>query len=277
MVRLIFILYCFCAGFLHAKEREHNVCVCAIFHNESRFLKEWVDHYIEEGVDKIYLYNNNSDDDYLKVLSKYIKVNIVCLRDWPYTFKDISEWNDIQCRSYMDCIRNVKGVYKWCIFVDTDEFLFSPTGKSIKETLKSYEEYDQIGACWVFYGTSNIQRLPDGERLKDNMVYRSKDVNNHVKSIVRPEKVVTCVNPHFFIVYDPSKTVNENQECMSGAFTNPSAGILRINHYWTRDRNFFYNEKLRRQKVWSSRDIESLIEAEFSMNEVYDPILSQYK
>lgn len=262
------------SSLLFSKEDKHYLAICAIFHNEARFLDEWIEHYLQEGVEKIYLYNNKSDDEYYEVLHKYINRGIVTLIQWPYDNEPLVTWNSTQCQAYMHCINKVKRKTEWLIFVDTDEFMFSPTGRRLIDVIKDYEDCDQVGACWVFYGTSHVQRLPNGARLKDHMVYRQKEINITVKSIVRPEKVSHCINPHFFIMKEGSRTVNENKEPMSGPFTTPSANILRVNHYWARDLDFFYNEKLRRRKSWVNDGIQSFIEAEKSMNEIYDPILS---
>lgn len=258
---------------IYSKDHKHDLCVCAIFHNEARFLDEWIEHYVQEGVDRIYLYNNKSDDNYMRVLYKYIKAGIVVFRQWPYENEDPYGWNNTQCKAYLDCVERIKGKCEWCIFVDTDEFMFSPTGRRLKEVIQDYESYEQVGACWVFYGTSNVETLAPGAWLKDNMVWRTREINITVKSIVRPDRVLDCVNPHFFIMQDPSRTVNENKELMSGPFTTPSANILRINHYWPRDLEFFYSEKLRRRKAWVNDDIQNVIDIEKTMNEVYDPIL----
>ena len=43
----------------------------AIFKNEAPYLKEWIEHYLARGVDHFYLINDNSDDNYLKILNQY--------------------------------------------------------------------------------------------------------------------------------------------------------------------------------------------------------------
>ena len=41
--------------------KKHFLSVCAIFKNEGRFLKEWLDYYLLAGVDHFYLYDNGSN------------------------------------------------------------------------------------------------------------------------------------------------------------------------------------------------------------------------
>lgn len=47
---------------------KYRVSLCLIFKNEAPFLKEWLDYHLTIGVDHFYLYNNNSDDDFKRVL-----------------------------------------------------------------------------------------------------------------------------------------------------------------------------------------------------------------
>lgn len=54
------------------RELKYKIALCLIFKNEAPFLKEWLDYHLTIGVDHFYLYNNNSDDNYLDVLNTYI-------------------------------------------------------------------------------------------------------------------------------------------------------------------------------------------------------------
>lgn len=263
----------------HLFSMENSLAICAIFHNDARFLDEWVQFHLNEGVSKIYLYNNNSDDEYPKVLHKYIKAKKVILKQWNYTHDTASEWYEVQCNAYMDCIRRVKGRIKWVACIDTDEFLFSPTGMKVVDVLRDYEDCDAVGVNWIMYGTSNVERLEPGEKLTDHMVWRSEisdPENMQIKTIVRPEKAASCYCPHYFVMTPGSQAVNEKKQPIDGAFTPNSVSNLRINHYWTRDKHFFFTEKrVRRKKLelveWET---ETLLERDKNMCLIYDPILS---
>ena len=254
--------------------KQDSLYVCAIFQNEARFLNEWIHFHLEQGADKIYLYNNKSEDDFMPRISKYIRSGQVVLRYWPYG-NDLEHWNTTQCKAYMDCIKHVKKKVEWVACIDTDEFLFSPTGKKLPEVLKDYQGIDAIGVNWVMYGSNNIEYLGDAW-LTRNMTMRSElsdPVNRHVKSIVRPQSVTGCINPHYFGLYPGKIMTNEAKDSMEGPFHDNSVNILRINHYWSRDLSFFRNEKLKRQAKWWNSTEEAL-KMEASFNLIYDPILS---
>lgn len=272
MKSIILLLFCV-SSFLFAKDKLY---VCAIFHNEARFLDEWIDFHLNEGAEKIYLYNHQSDDDYMKVLYKYLSTKKLELIDWNISVQTPLEWNAIQCAAYKDCITKVKNKCEWLAVIDTDEFLFSPMGTKIHELLNNYNEFDQIGVNWVIYGTSYIDELEEGAKITQHMVFRAPTDNKNVKSIVRPNKVIDCINPHYFIMKDPSKTVNENKIFMEGPFSPHSSYILRINHYWTRDRKFLFSEKLRRQILWWGVTQEELERRDNKFSQIYDPILREW-
>ena len=59
-----------------------SLYVCAIFKNETPYLKEWIEFHRIVGVEKFILYQNNSVDDYRYVLDPYVAEGIVELIDW---------------------------------------------------------------------------------------------------------------------------------------------------------------------------------------------------
>ncbi len=61
----------------------HRKAVCAIFKNESVFLKEWLEYHLLIGVEHFYLYNNFSEDNYQDILAPYIEKGQVTLTEWP--------------------------------------------------------------------------------------------------------------------------------------------------------------------------------------------------
>ena len=52
---------------------KYQISLCLIFKNEAPFLKEWLDYHLTVGVDHFYLYNNNSDDDFKKIVDYMIE------------------------------------------------------------------------------------------------------------------------------------------------------------------------------------------------------------
>lgn len=80
--------------------KEYTVAVCAIFKNESVFLKEWLEYHLLIGVEHFYLYNNFSEDNYQDILAPYIEKGQVTLTEWPVQFG--------QLPAYKDCFQKQK-------------------------------------------------------------------------------------------------------------------------------------------------------------------------
>lgn len=257
---------------------EYEVAVCAIFQNEADYLKEWIDFHEKQGVEHFYLYNNLSTDNPMKVLKPYIDRGVVDLIQWRRKHSSPSEWDSIQCEAYMDCINRNKDKVKWCAFIDADEFLFAPNGLSLSESLKEFDQFAGVAVNWVMYGTSGVLRIPHGKSMLDALVLRSElgnPVNLHVKTIVQPMFVEQCFNAHFFIYQEDKGAVNENFECVKQWYTSiNSVSKLRINHYWSRDRDYFYTKKMKRLSRIGV-GYEKAVDLESQMNAVYDPILAK--
>ena len=129
--------------------KKYSVSICAIFKNESLYLKEWIDFNHVIGVEHFYLYNNNSDDDYMFVLEPYIKSGLVTLIQWPK--------NQAQMECYCDCIEKFKDETKWIGFIDIDEFIVPIDTNSIYDFLRPFEKKrGAVKIYWKMFGTSGI-------------------------------------------------------------------------------------------------------------------------
>lgn len=129
------------------KDKKYNVSICAIFKNEAPYLKEWLEFHHLVGVEHFYLYNNNSEDDYLSVLHPYIDRGWVTLVQWPY--------NQKQMESYQDCIAKYASETKWLGFIDLDEFVVPKSTDCIYDFLKPFEKKaGAVNIYWRLYGSS---------------------------------------------------------------------------------------------------------------------------
>ena len=143
------IYYKFNSFFINQKipQKKYNVSICAIFKNEANYLKEWIEFNHLVGVDHFYLYNNNSDDNYLEIIKSYVENGLVTLIQWPY--------NQQQMQCYMSCIKEFSFETKWLGFIDIDEFVVPKTTDSIYDFLKPFEKKaGSVNIYWRLFGTS---------------------------------------------------------------------------------------------------------------------------
>lgn len=236
--------------FTYLQSYSYHVSACAIFQNESRFLKEWIEYHKLIGVEKFYLYNNNSSDDYKTILSPYIKKGIVELIEWPQTYQDCIQWNNVQSQAYQDALRRTRGKSKWLAIIDLDEFIVIKNAKNLRKFLKEFEDYSGVCANWQMFGTSGVEVIPR-DRLMIEMLTKRAAKNHpdhiHIKSIVKPELVRTCENPHFvFYTTGYSVTAGEHTPFIGPFAPSINTDKIQINHYWLRDQEYLKETKYSR-------------------------------
>ncbi len=257
MFRFICVyLFIFFNGWsVYASGFQYDLCVCAIFQNEARFLKEWIEFHKLVGVQHFYLYNNLSTDHYLDVLQPYIAKGEVDLINFPYSSTNVLEFNDIQIHAYEDAVQLAKDKTNWMAFIDTDEFLFPIEKTSLVDFLKDYEEFGGLEVNWQVFGTSSVSKIRKHELLIELLTQKTPEfspINFNIKSIVHPYLVAKCTGAHNFTYIPPYYSVYVNRAPSFQIHFGPYilVNTIRINHYWTRDEKFLFDVKCARYKNW---------------------------
>jgi hypothetical protein len=216
---------------------------CAIYRDQAPYLREWIEFHRLVGVERFFLYDNDSSDHHREVLEPYLD-GLVTLQQWP-VFPG-------QEPAYDHCIEEQRTRSRWIAFLDLDEFLFSPTGSPVSELLAQYERFPAVGVNWVLFGSSGHNAPPAGLVI-ENYVHRQVNptAERLIKTIVDPKKARACDSAHSFL-YLNGHAVNENMEPIDKppfVFTDsPSWSRLRINHYITRSEQE-YRRKLRTRRA----------------------------
>ena len=79
----------------------YDLVICSMFKNESMILQEWIEHYVEMGVQHFYLIDNGSTDSYLDILQPYIDRRLVTLTVDPFRFPESKdEWKTLEGAYY---------------------------------------------------------------------------------------------------------------------------------------------------------------------------------
>ena len=76
----------------------HYLSVIAIFKNESHCIEEWVNHYLNEGVDHFYMIDNGSTDDYRDKIEKYTHDWKLALDVWHYVQTERSQGHKVSIK-----------------------------------------------------------------------------------------------------------------------------------------------------------------------------------
>ncbi len=213
------------------KEPENFLSICAIAKNEGPYFKEWLDWHIGQGVDKFYIYDNDSTDNTKEVLQPYIDSGRVIYHVFPGP--------QCQMPAYDKCIETYRFDTKWLAFLDIDEFVYPIKTPSFRSFLEQYDDAPAIEINWLNYGSGGATtKTPGGvmERFKHHSLPSHK-INRHVKSVVNPRKVyvmanaqeATCIRGRAIDSHgNPIKTSYNSRE--------PQHDIIRINHYATKSK-----------------------------------------
>lgn len=91
-----------------------KICVCSTYKTSDLNIKEYIEHYKKQGIDKIFLY------DYSGVLHdmipEYVNNKFVEIIDYQ-------EYEKSQTDAYQDCYDKYKNEYDWFLFFDVNEYL----------------------------------------------------------------------------------------------------------------------------------------------------------
>lgn len=130
------------------------ICIVSVFKNEICALEEWLNHYINQGVDHFFLTDNGSNDDYMHVLSKYIQSGIVTLN------VNAARYQQVQ---HLNAFINDAKKYEWVIIVDLDEFVYARKGfNSVKQYLTQLDQnVYQIYIPWKMFGSNGHINQPN--------------------------------------------------------------------------------------------------------------------
>ena len=259
---------------------EHELSIAAIFNNEARFLKEWIEFHKLVGVQHFYLYNNRSDDFYMEILQPYIAKGEVELYEWGQDYTHLGEWNDIQCAAYQHALVISRGRTHWLAIIDLDEFMVPTKDDSLVAILNKYKKYSGVGINWQMFGTAHVARIPEGQTMVESLRYKqSTNHNNHkvIKSIVQPDKVSCCVNPHW-VYFDKGYTVNTDfKKCNEALSPTVCIDKIRLNHYWPRDEEYLYTVKYEHIHKYSPEtSIDDLKRMTDPYNAEYDYTIGRY-
>jgi hypothetical protein len=218
-----------------ASEPDVYLAACSLYRNEADNLAEWIEFHLLAGVERFFLYDNDSDDEHRAVLQPYVDEGIAVVHEWPGQGRTPPEVNALQVSANDHCLSTQGAKARWIAFIDIDEFLFSPTRRPLPEVLVDYERWPAVVANWAEFGTSGHVTRPAGHVL-ENFTVRLERKGTVFKSIVDPAAVTRCLSSHA-CEYEQGTAVDENGYPVSSTWTmtkSRSFERLRINHYFAR-------------------------------------------
>jgi hypothetical protein len=219
------------------------IVICAIMKLEGKYIREWCAFHRIAGVDKIYIYNNNVENDWEEALQPFLEDGFVEVMDWPME-------SPCQLQAYQNFINKHMGEDIWAAFIDCDEFLFAPQHSTLHAYFDQIPKSIAIGANWCCFGSGD-QTEYSPQPVIERFAYRTCDNewnNSHIKSIIRMNQQVQLLGtPHFFNV--ENKTWSTSGKEINGPFSTHDSSYLRINHYKTKSKPEFIDRCKKAKKA----------------------------
>lgn len=273
---VLYMLYTNNFNIQHYIEPKYKLVVVAIFKNESGAMKEWLQHYVNQGVDHFYMINNDSTDNWKSKIQGFPVT--VYSDDTPS--KQIEHYNNY-------CLEEVKKNAEWVMVIDLDEFMYARKGfRTIPEYLDTLNNnIGEVRVKFKMFGSNGHIKQPESlvngftKRKKSNHKGPDKTtgsptcdgINNQVKSIVRVNNLVS------FIIH------SHNLKLLSKIITLPETTLesdlteqpLHLNHYWTQSWEWFQEHKINRgsaagsknrfsEETFKGRDWNDVVDTELS-------------
>lgn len=152
------------------------------------YIKEWVDYYLSQGIDSIYIIDDDSKDKSIYDFAskkKYKNVHISFeKRIYNIGSKNLSG-QSLQPHSPSNLIfkNKIKNKYKWLIYCDVDEFMVTKKNfnLTIKDQLKKidndHSDIQVIAVPWVFMSGGNLKNNP--KNILTEITYRHDHDKKH--------------------------------------------------------------------------------------------------
>ena len=247
-----------------------TLCLLAIFKNESHILKEWVEHYLNQGVDKIFLVDNGSTDNYYSILQPYISTGKVDL------VKDNKKY--AQTELYNKHFLHKCKAYDWVIVCDLDEFIYGRKYcNSIKDFLnKVHPSFSQVFIPWKMFGSNGYDTMEKEQpssvtstftkRINNNDTrhnrFRSFIYKGHIKyiyckTIIRTKYLLkigvhhseTSSNRYMTSYVLQNNHINTNKDFVEINEDIIENSALHLNHYAIQSLNWFMKVKATRGDI----------------------------
>ena len=237
------------------KNFPHFCSIVAIVRNEAINFPEWIEYHRIIGIDKFYIYDNESTDNTKDILQPYIESGIVEYIYFP--------GEKMQIPAYTHFIKHFKNETKWAITIDLDEFIVSKKQPFLSFLENQPDTIAQILVPWVFFGSNGHIKRPDGLVIE-----------NYTKRAAHPRMYKSIFNPRLTI------STNVHKHIVAGKTIKPKMTDLMINHYFCKSwedyskratRGDVYRGKEFAQKTFNRKKFDS-----FDFNDIYDPFILQY-
>lgn len=242
---------------------EYFLSICAIAKDEGPYFQEWIEWHRQQGVEKFYIYDNESTDNTKAVLEPYISQGIVEYKYWPGYRRQLA--------AYDDCLETNRYDSRWIAFIDLDEFIVPIKDVSIPDFLQRFDDFAAVEINWLIYGSGGQKTKTQGN-VMDRFKFHSNPshhLNRHVKSIVNPLRVFTMIGCHEAAKINGFAADSHGQPIKKHfREREPQQDVIRINHYAVKTYEEFIEKQARGRASGRQKTVKNEYFNQYDLNDI---------
>lgn len=209
-------------------EFRQPLAVMAIMKNEGWNIEEWINHYMAQGADHLFIIDNGSTDDLIEKIGQSEHRHNITVLSYPE--------KHMQSDHYRRALRaeRIRQRFVWLLVVDADEFCFSKKYDTLPEALNELDWFDVIYMQWTYFGCHEQVEHPKSLRLE--LIKRHAELGSHwntkwfAKTRVLGGKAMSI---HKIRGANSARTITAND-------------VFQLNHYQTQSLAFWTQIKMTR-------------------------------
>ena len=272
---LVILLSIVFIKFFHKKENKIKnentnikVALCTMGRSENLYINEFVEHYLNLGVDTLFLYDDNIEEKQKFKNALPPKDSVVIEYTTDYNIKG-------QEQAYNHCYSKHKNDYDWFIMIDMDEYLVIKNNDTLKGYLTDhvFDKCDFLKLHWRIPSDNGLLHYENKslfERFK-----RPYYTSNHIKSIIRGH-----INNLKFWIHSPKRSPERNITCDNiGRILHKKnlnfQSIMHVNtdrayfvHFFFKSTEEYINKYKRGYKNWPHLKMIGMINNYFKNNKL---------
>jgi len=246
---------------------KYKLSVCVCFKDEAKYVEDFIDHYIKQGVDHFYLISNNNSDSINEALNNSIYKPLITLFIDNNFFNHSNAYSPTEGLIYFymkHCYDLVKKESEWIIVVDIDEFMFGKNEHTIKTYLDTIP--DDVGSVYVLWNLMVPVKLSDNFSIKDKFKRINYDyvsnLSNSIKRSVDFGKTIVRTSAMSYIglhkTLTNKKIINNYGENKNSYYDNMNKILysennynklnISLNHYYIRHQGDYLKRQIMMEK-----------------------------
>lgn len=209
-------------------DQRQTLAVMALMKNEALNVDEWIDHYIAQGADHLFIIDNGSTDEQVARIMASAHREKITVLSYPARHQQSDHYR----RALRSC--RIRKRFRWLLVVDADEFCFAKAHATLPEALRALEWYDVIYMQWTYFGCKGQIEHP--QSLRRDLVWRHAELGSHFNSkwfaktdVLRGKALAI----HKVRGADSARTITAND-------------VFQLNHYQTQSFDFWTKVKMTR-------------------------------